>query len=40
MRKDPIDRFSFWQVWLLAVSVIIVVFGLLLALFNQASASS
>jgi len=29
------DRFSFWQRWLLVVSWVVVAFGLLLALFNQ-----
>ncbi len=32
------DRFSFWQRWLFVVSLIIVAFGLTLALFNQTPA--
>ena len=31
------DKFSFWQKWLFLVSLIITIFGILLALFNQTS---
>lgn len=34
-KGDYMDSFSFWQRWLLVVSLVIVAFGLLLALFNQ-----
>jgi hypothetical protein len=30
-----VDRFFFWQRWLVVVSVVVTAFGLLLALFNQ-----
>jgi len=34
------DRFTFWQRWLLVLSLIIVVFGVFMAIFNQSSIFS